>query len=456
MPLAILINEAIELCLKTICCNRSINPNLWPFFESSFFFSMIIDSETRHIDIDELSRILCNATNLNPVQPSIRLSHAKTQNLKLKPKLTLFILILAFLMIAITNCSLLNPGPEQLLGSKNDKSFSVYYQNVQGLIPFTELNNKHPNLDYTKIAEIHAYIHRKHPDVIILNETWLKSSILDEEIFPINDYKVFRCDRSDFTHPKDPYNPTKFRKNGGGVLIAISSSLQVSSNIINLKCRAEIMAVKLVLEDGSKIVISTCYRVGTLGTENCNEIVCAVNKLLRKKKLKKFLLVGDFNLRNANWEINSSANNIEQMFLEEFLRLDLVQCITSPTHNKGRILDILLTNSENHLNNISIISDQQFCKSDHFRISFDVKFKIKRKRPIKIKSFNFKRANWDILNEELKSINWVSVLDSLEPDIAWLRFKNTLNYYLDLHIPKITIEINSKPPWFDVDCYQKC
>ena len=56
----------------------------------------------------------------------------------------------------------------------------------------------------------------------------------------------------------------------------------------------------------------------------------------------------------------------------------------------------------------------------------------------------------------MKSINWVSVLDSLEPDIAWLRLKDTLNYYLDLHIPKITIEINSKPPWFDVDCYQKC
>ena len=144
------------------------------------------------------------------------------------------------------------------------------------------------------------------------------------------------------------------------------------------------------------------------------------------------------------------------MFLGEFLRLGLVQCITSPTHNKGKILDILLTNSENHLSNISIISDQQFCKSDHFGISFDVKFKIERKRPIKIKSFNFKRANWDILNEELKSINWVSVLDSLEPDIAWLRFKDTLNYYLDLYIPKITMGINSKPPWFDVDCYQKC
>ena len=147
--------------------------------------------------------------------------------------------------------------------------------------------------------------------LIVRNETWLKSSILDEEIFPINDYKVFRCDRSELNHPSDPNNPNKFRKNGDGVLIAISSILQVSSNSINLKCKAEMLAVELILEDGSKIVISTCYRVGTLGIQNCNEIVLALNKLLRKKKLKKFLLIGDFNFSTADWLLNSSTNSTE-------------------------------------------------------------------------------------------------------------------------------------------------
>ena len=216
------------------------------------------------------------------------------------------------------------------------------------------------------------------------------------------------------------------------------------------------LAVELILEDGSKIVISTCYRVGTLGIQNCNEIVLALNKLLRKKKLKKFLLIGDFNFSTADWLLNSSTNSTEQRFLEEFLRLGLVQCIASPTHNKGKILDILLSNSENHINNISTISNHEFCKSDHFGITFDVKFKIKRKKPIKIKGFNFKHAKWDRLNEELNSINWSLVLDSQEPDLAWLRFKEILNYHLDLYIPKITVKLNSKPPWFDAECYQKC
>ena len=65
------------------------------------------------------------------------------------------------------------------------------------------------------------------------------------------------------------------------------------------------------MNDASKVVITTCYRVGTLGIENCLEICNAVTKLLRKKRVKKLFIIGDFNLRNVNWETNESSNNIE-------------------------------------------------------------------------------------------------------------------------------------------------
>ena len=76
-------------------------------------------------------------------------------------------------MIAIVNTSLLNPGP---------KNLKLYYQNVQGLIPFSSLGNAHPNLDRTKICELNTYIHINKPDILFLNETWLKKSIKDHEI----------------------------------------------------------------------------------------------------------------------------------------------------------------------------------------------------------------------------------------------------------------------------------
>ena len=71
------------------------------------------------------------------------------------------------------------------------------------------------------------------------------------------------------------------------------------------------LAIEIILDDGSKIVISTCYRVGTLGTSNYNEIANVLQKLLRKKRLKKFILVGDLNLKNANWETNLSRHGVE-------------------------------------------------------------------------------------------------------------------------------------------------
>ena len=264
-------------------------------------------------------------------------------------KLSLHILLVKFLLIAIFNTCLLNPEPIATIHDRNLKKdgLTFYYQNVQGMIPFTELGNEHPNLDHTKIAELHQYIYTNNPSIIILNETWLKSSINDEEILPSNSYKIFRRDRTIFSHPPDLNNPLKFRKNGGGVLIAINSSLQLSSKEISLKCKAEKLAVEIMLNGDSKIVISTCYRVGTLGIPNFQEITRSLEILLRKKRMKIFFLIGDFNLRNASWEILSSSNGTEQSFINEFLRLGLIQCISSRTHIKGNILDILLTNSDN-------------------------------------------------------------------------------------------------------------
>ena len=117
--------------------------------------------------------------------------------------------IINFIILILSIPDLKNPGP------CNNNDVSVFYQNVQGLIPFSQLSNSNPMLDHTKIIEIHACIYEQEPDIIILNETWLKPSIIDNEIISISLYKVFRCDRSTSTHPIDPDNPKKYRRNGG-------------------------------------------------------------------------------------------------------------------------------------------------------------------------------------------------------------------------------------------------
>ena len=91
--------------------------------------------------------------------------------------------------------SLLNPSHVY------KKGLSVYYQNIQGLIPFTHINSENPPLNLTKLAELHTYVAYKKPDIVILNETWLKQNIGSREIFPFPNYKIFRLDRSPYSHP---------------------------------------------------------------------------------------------------------------------------------------------------------------------------------------------------------------------------------------------------------------
>ena len=82
-----------------------------------------------------------------------------------------------------------------------------------------------PDLNITKVMEFQAYIFEKAPNIILLNETWLKPSINSNEIIPGKSYKIFRKDRSPLSHPPDPNTPGKFKLNGGGVLITVKNFL---------------------------------------------------------------------------------------------------------------------------------------------------------------------------------------------------------------------------------------
>ena len=115
-----------------------------------------------------------------------------------------------------------------------------------------------------------------------------------------------------------------------------------------------------------------------------------------------------------------------------------------------------MTNSEQFVSDIIVSNSKGFCKSDHYSIKFKISLKVNRKKTAKIKALNYKRANWDLLNRDLSNVDWISLMNNCDPDTAWINFKSTLTHLMDLHIPKITIKSNSKPPWFDAECYEKC
>ena len=358
---------------------------------------------------------------------------------------TIWTSLLNIILVIICNTSLLNPGPNNRL--------KVMYQNVRGFVPFSGLGKSIMPLNDDKLLEFQSRVFEYKPDMIILTETWLSKEHLDNEILPDTNYKIFRKDRSKRSHPPDAHNNKRFRSKGGGVLIAIKNDLDIECEKVDVSSKAEIMSISLK-SGGTNHCITVCYRVGTLGIDNFKEIERHLGNIISRKKFQSQILVGDFNLPGINWHANSSSTELEHDFIELFYNFGFTQMIDQPTHEKGRTLDLLFSNVAGTLEHVNVLGKNEICSSDHFGITFDVRMKFKSKVE-KRKIFNYKRANWQNLNNDLKSVRWDQYL-SCDPETGWRNFKNILNYFMKKHIPTITLKNKSQPPWFDCDTHHLC
>ena len=300
-----------------------------------------------------------------------RLSHYFSKNRKcsgiqcLSNLFSIWTSVLNLVLIVICNTGILNPGPNSQL--------NVLYQNVRGFVPFSGLGKRIMPLNTDKVLEFQSKVFKDKPDVIILTETWLSKEHLNSEILPDDSYKIYRRDRSKRTHPPDPDNPKKFRSKGGGVLVAVKADIDIHTAKVDINSKAEMLSVSFDTTN-LKYCISVCYRVGTLGVANLNEIERHIQNIASCKKFRAHFIVGDFNLPDINWSDGHSPSELGQHFIELFNNFGLTQLINQSTHEKGKILDLLLSNMTGAVDNVTILDKNEICTSDfpiilvlHFR-----------------------------------------------------------------------------------------
>ena len=435
---------SMDVFASRLCPNLGLPSGLHStFFESNFTISFLCSCYIKIAYFCLASNVVIKHKN------KLRLFfNSRKRSERALKFLIASLLFINFLLIGICNPSILNPGPTSL---------SVSFQNVQGLIPFSQLGKSQPKLDQTKIFELNAYLTKNKPDILVLNETWLNKSVKDTEVIGDPNYDVYRNDRSEVTHPADPKNPRKFRKFGGGVLIAVRSNINASLKRLSMRRGAEILAVELTVGN-NKYVVCTVYRVGNLGEANHDCIVQSIKSMYDGRNLRKVFIVGDLNLSSINWtqteDTQENIDRIDHLFLDSFSELGLHQCVSEPTHVKGRTLDILLTNFRALVSDVKVDKFKSICQSDHYTVSFKVNISIKNKKIPKRKIYNFKKAGWDQLNDDLCRVPWSGLINRTDPEVAWTNFKEVLFALVDKHIPKITVKNDFDAPWFDAECFE--
>ena len=134
--------------------------------------------------------------------------------------------------------------------------------------------------------------------------------------------------------------------------------------------------------------------------------------------------------------------------METTLEEGLVQLVNFPTHGKGNILDLVLTNCPDKV--ISVSDEGRVGKSDHCILNIELELSVVKKsdRPT--------RSNWnkvDTIGHKayLKNINWTNTLADREANRAWRIFKETLDLAVTKFVPSFTVRAASHPRWLTRD-----
>lgn len=132
---------------------------------------------------------------------------------------------------------------------------------------------------------------------------------------------------------------------------------------------------------------------------------------------------------------------------------NLLQLVDQPTHVKGNILDLVLTNDFDLVKSLNV-HEEGVCPlcSDHYMITVCLTNCAKSKcelfcgAPIMV--FDFPKADWEGLSNFLldQDFSWCDMEDDVE--IIWSGIKTSILLGMDRFIPKVRLKRHQFPKWF--------
>ena len=207
---------------------------------------------------------------------------------------------------------------------------------------------------------------------------------------------------------------------GGGLLVYAKTGTKIlcvdkpaSCSRFNQFCCFEI------LDNEKTCTVYLVYRPPSSSAENGNWLAEMVNSCPTNT-----LMIGDFNLPGINWKNLTSDTGKGAQFLDACTERGLNQLVHFPTHNKGNILDLVLSDTPDSVH--SVASHGRLGRSDHDMIVVRINVG-KRQKKLPELTKNWRKADWEKMKYEMGQRDWQGEMAELGTEEAWQLFKTTVH-----------------------------
>ena len=240
---------------------------------------------------------------------------------------------------------------------------------------------------------------------------------------------------------------------GGGVLLYLNDSLGAAREIFADEGNTE-DSIWCVIDkpQGERWIVALVYRSPSSPMENNLKLLENIKWIQSQYKPSHFLLFGDFNFPNINWEMGTCTDGEEAIasrFLDTINDSFLFQHVLGNTRFRGSQqsrLDLIFTNEEEMIESIEKASPPG--KSDHMSLkwNFTVRGKVKKDAAPQ-ERFQFAKGNYEEMRKELRETDWDNTLRNESVETQWSILKEKLIQLSDKHIPKKKAKTKNKNPW---------
>ncbi|XP_063931859.1 uncharacterized protein LOC135143848 [Zophobas morio] len=313
--------------------------------------------------------------------------------------------------------------------SASSSSVQFFYQNVRGL--------------RSKVIDFYNNVCSYNGDIIVLTETWLTNDISDSELFPDN-YFIFR-------HDRDIHRLNLSR--GSGVLLAVANKFLCQkidlSMITEILPIIDIIGVKLSFNKGLHFYIFAIY-IPPWITSHDYELLFNILSTVDELNKNHVIIIGDFNLPMFNTNI---INNYGVILNNFYLFFNLSQ-YNEIVNSHNRVLDLIFSTN----NCLVDRSNEPLVPEDPHHPALDIFIQTNSVLPMKFqmnssnKIFNFKKADFHKLYNQLVVTDWSFLQSSGDVNDACTKFYDTLTAILEDSVPKISNKpkrSSNYPDWFD-------